>query len=92
MEIPVSFQLQILQPIPGVLSASIDKLPFFGKSPIKAKAIPKGFAGSWNDTGISISLYSFVPIDIYSALHNLYSLTLPIASAPAFLALYTRQT
>ena len=26
----------------------------------------KGFAGSWNDTGISISLYSFVPIDIYS--------------------------
>ena len=27
----------------------------------------KGFAGSWNDTGIYISLYSFIHIDIYSA-------------------------
>ena len=26
----------------------------------------EGFAGSWNDTCISITLYSFVPIDIYS--------------------------
>jgi hypothetical protein len=26
----------------------------------------KGFAGSWNDIGISISQYSFLPIDIYS--------------------------
>ena len=30
--------------------------------PIQAE----GFAGSWNDTSISISLYSFVTIDIYS--------------------------
>ena len=26
-----------------------------------------GFPGSWNFTGICISLYSFVPMDIYSA-------------------------
>ena len=26
----------------------------------------EGFAGIWNITGISISLYSFVPIDSYS--------------------------
>ena len=26
----------------------------------------KGFAVSWNDISISISLYSFVPTDIYS--------------------------
>ena len=25
-----------------------------------------GFVGSWNDIGTSISLYSLVPIDIYS--------------------------
>ena len=27
----------------------------------------KGFTGSWNDIGISISQYSFLPINIYSA-------------------------
>ena len=32
----------------------------------------EGFAGCWNGTGISISLYSFVPIDIYSV--RLYEL------------------
>ena len=42
-------------------------LPKNGNLPIEAKGISDiGFAGSWNDTGISISLYSFVPIDIYS--------------------------
>ena len=28
--------------------------------------LAKGFAGSWNDIGISISQYSFLPINIYS--------------------------
>jgi hypothetical protein len=38
----------------------------------------KGFAGSWNDIGISISLYSFVPIDIYSVfLHAGYNFLRP---------------
>ena len=46
-------------------------LPKNGNLPTEAKGIPpynlnKRFAGSWNDTGISISLYIFVPIDIYS--------------------------
>ena len=30
--------------------------------------LSKRFASSWNDTSISISLFSFVPIDIYSEL------------------------
>ena len=54
-------------------------LPINGNLPIEAKGIPNmyrvkqfpvqatGFAGSWNFTGICISLYSFVPIYIYSA-------------------------
>ena len=60
MEIPVSFQLPILQPISGISLASKGKLPIFGKLPLEAKGIPD------IGTGISISLYSFVPIDIYS--------------------------
>ena len=40
MEIPVSFQLTILQPISGISLASIGKLPFFGKLPLEAKGIP----------------------------------------------------
>ena len=31
---------------------------------------PNGPNYSWNDTGISISLYSVVPIDIYSVGYN----------------------
>ena len=38
-----------------------------GSLPIEAK----GIAGNWNDTGISISLYSFVTIDIYSVIRYL---------------------
>ena len=40
-----------------------------GNLPKKNGNLPievKGFAGSWNDISISISLYSFVPIDFYS--------------------------
>ena len=39
MEIPVSFQLPV-NPLPEIPLASIGKLPFFGKLPIEAVAIP----------------------------------------------------
>ena len=42
---------------------------FLLNHPQRLKQFPvqaKGLAGSWNDTDISISLYSFVPINIYS--------------------------
>ena len=53
--------------------ASIGKLSFVGKLPIEAKVIPyigwtQGFAGS-----IFITLYSFVPIDIYSVVFSSFS-------------------
>ena len=69
----MSFQLPV-NPL-----AFISKLPFVGKLPIASMGnLPKngnllieakGFAGSWNDIGISISQYSFLPIIIYSAVH-----------------------
>ena len=63
----------------GIPIASIGKLPFVGKSLIASMGNltnngnllieAKEFAGGWNDIGISISQYSFLPIYIYSMIY-----------------------
>ena len=57
---------EIRQSLPGIPLFPVCKLPTIGKLTIKDFQVgADGFAGSWNFTGICISLYSFVPIIIY---------------------------
>ena len=65
-----SFSLywELLKPL-GVIYRKIVIYPQRLKEfPVQAKQ----FAGSWNDNSISRSLYSFVPIDIYSVRPNMF--------------------
>ena len=72
MEIPVTFQLPANPSAYIGNSFSLYKqvnYHFLVNYPQRLKEFPiqaEGFSGSWDDIGISITLYSFVHIDIYS--------------------------
>ena len=59
-----SFSLyrELLKPLWVIYQKMAIYLQRLKEFPIQAEGFPSG----WNDTGISISLYCFVPIDIYS--------------------------
>ena len=68
----MSFQLPGNHPIQGIPLASICKLPFIGKLYMEAKGIACiGWSICRKDIGISISQYSFLPINIYSVVYQL---------------------